>query len=161
MNREEMLESKMHLFDVISKTKDSLNIPEIKNETELIFGFCMDLANMYEVDLYQKESLLTANLHDAVTSYLLRPDLDMEDRIPFINGIIYAAQSSIIYKESLKGLSLEQKENALFKFYSESVASIVRIDTNDDYFSYFKLGIKMELEMQERINAKKNNKKRD
>lgn len=152
MKNDEELELKMGLFDVISETKDSLNISEIKKETDFLFEFCKNLTNVREVSPYQKDELLKANLYSAISSYYLSPSLDMENRIPFINGIIYASESIAMCDSHFETLTLEEKMVSLYEQFS---LMSKEVHMEKDYLSYVKIGIAAELKMHEANKGKK------
>lgn len=146
MKNDEKLELKMELFDTISKTKNSLNIPEIKKETEFIFGFCQDLANIKDCSLYQKDILLKANLSNAISSYYLNPDLNFENRLPFIHGLIYASENIAMSDHHFLNLSLEEKNYLL---YGQYILKAKEVHMESEYLHYVGLGIATELKMHE------------
>lgn len=155
MTNVEKQEWKMNLFEIISDAKNSMNIIEIKEETEFLFDLCTKMANVGDYDSYQKDLRLKANLHNAFSSYYLEPNLSMEQRVPFINGIIFASESLVENESVLKDLSLEEKITMVCKQFNEMANSNDDFPINEEYLSYVMLGINMELTMNQITKRKK------
>lgn len=149
MKKEEIMELKMLLFENISNAKDSINIPEIKNETEIIFSVCELISKIDKLNIEEQDMLLKANVHDTISTYYLRPELDLQKRIPFVQGVIYVASSYPILNSSpcFKDLSTEEKLVVLINEFDSQVNNNGDIDNETLY--YMHSGMAMELKLYE------------
>lgn len=149
MKKEEIMELKMLLFEEISNVKDSINIPEIKNETEILFAVCSSISKIDNFSVEERDMLLKANVHATISTYYLRPELDLQKRIPFVQGVIYVASSYPILNSNpcFKDLSIEEKLVVLINEFDSQVNNNCNIDNETLY--YIHSGMAMELKLYE------------
>ncbi len=149
-------ELKMMLFDNISKAKDSIDIVGTKMETEYFFGLCERVSDVDGISDSNKNMLIKANVHDVISAYYLRPDLDFENRIPFVKGVLFAANLYPALKcdPKFQQLSIETKLAVLIMKYDLGMKS-----NNPNMAELFNIhnGIAMELELFELGDNKNNN----
>ena len=159
MKKEEIMELKMLLFEEISNVKDSINIPEIKNETEILFAVCSSISKINNFSVEEQDMLLKANVHATISTYYLRPELDLQKRIPFVQGAIYVSNSYLILNSNpcFKNLSNEEKLVVLINEFDSQVNNNGDIDNETLY--YMHSGIAMELKLNEQYDNSHKGKK--
>lgn len=153
MTKEEEKRLKMDLFDVIADKREVININSIKMETEILYGIFKDSAvseNSEANDIF-----ININMQSAIISYRLVPDLPIEFRIPFINGINFVTQILADTKdnEQFKELSVEHQKELVISLWNKTNEEI-NSNTNPIFASYIEDGIKSIIEIMHKENKK-------
>lgn len=153
MTKEEEKRLKMDLFDVIADKREVININSIKMETEILYGIFKDAAvseNSEANDIF-----ININMQSAIISYRLVPDLPIEFRIPFINGINFVTQILADTKdnEQFKELSVEHQKELVISLWNKTNEEI-NSNTNPIFASYIEDGIKSIIEIMHKENKK-------
>ena len=149
----------MLLCENISDAKNSINIAEIKSETEIIFALCESISNIDGINPKAKDMILEVNILDAITAYYLSPELDILKRIPFVQGVLFASNTYPIYNSipCFKDISIEEKIALLINGFNIQINNDGDIDKNELY--YMHLGIEMKLKLYEQYNNRHKGKK--
>lgn len=161
MKQEKELELKMLLFDNISKAQDSIDVINIRKETECVFE-CLKLItdlNSTILDDERSDVLLEDGVHDAILSYDIIPNLEINDRVNFIQGIMFASYNSVLCSTMtpiFDLLAIPQKQEVLLELFN-CVLKERDIELDERSKSYMMLGITSSLAMSEvsRKNRKK------
>lgn len=153
MTKEEEKRLKMDLFDVIAEKQEIFSINSVKMEIEILYGIFKDAAvseNSEANDIF-----INISMQSAINSYRLAPNLPIEFRIPFINGINFATQILADTKdnEQFKELSVEHQKELVISLWNKTNEGI-NGNTNPIFDSYIEDGIKSIIEIMHKENKK-------
>ena len=107
---------KLQLFDSIADAKNSMDIMEIKKESDAIYD---RLILISQQDGKFSPELFKSNIYVAISSYYYNSDFSLEDRLPIIDGMIFHANTYVKYESIMENIGVvEQIEFCLNLFNS-------------------------------------------
>ncbi len=97
---------KLQLFDSIADAKNSMDIMEIKKETDAIYD---RLILISQQDGKFSPELFKANIYVAISSYYCNPNFSLEDRIPIIDGMIFYGDTFVKYESIMENIGVVEQ----------------------------------------------------
>ncbi len=126
---------KLELFDAISKAKNSMDIKNIKYETDTIYD------RYKERDIINGEvcrPLLESDINIAIISYCYNSEISLSDRLLIIDGMIFFADIYANYEGTMQGIDMKNQVTLTLMCYDANKEEL-NLDSKDEH--NFKKGI--------------------